>query len=162
MLTARCIRRKATILLPGSPWRKRLSKRQHGCGLMLVKRIWHERPISIYCLRDYNGALAELEVARRTLPNDPRIFELTGYILRRRGQEEEGVRNLERSVELDPRNPFTLQQLALTLKQQGNLDGAIQAFESVLDLDSERREAYYNLGTILRIVLAVTISRPLR
>jgi serine/threonine-protein kinase len=66
------------------------------------------------CLRDYNGALAELEVARRTLPNDPRIFELTGYILRRRGQQEEGVRNLERAVELDPRNPYTLQQLALS------------------------------------------------
>jgi TolB-like protein/Tfp pilus assembly protein PilF len=65
-----------------------------------------------YCLRDYNGALAELELARRTLPNDPRIFELTGYILRRRGQQEEGLRNLERAVELDPRNPFTLQQLA--------------------------------------------------
>jgi TolB-like protein/class 3 adenylate cyclase/Tfp pilus assembly protein PilF len=67
-----------------------------------------------YCLRDYNGALGELEVARRSLPNDPRIFELTGYIVRRRGQQEEGARNLERSVELDPRNPFTLQQLALS------------------------------------------------
>jgi TolB-like protein/Tfp pilus assembly protein PilF len=66
------------------------------------------------CLRDYNGALAELEVARRSIPNDPRIFELTGYILRRRGQQEEGVHNLERSVELDPRNPNTLQQLALS------------------------------------------------
>ena len=57
-----------------------------------------------YCLRDYNGALAELEMARRSLPNDPRLFELTGYILRRRGQQEEGLRNLERAVELDPRN----------------------------------------------------------
>jgi TolB-like protein/Tfp pilus assembly protein PilF len=69
-----------------------------------------------YCLRDYNGALAELEVARRTLPNDPRIFEWTGYILRRRGQQEQGVRNLESSVELDPRNPYTLQQLALSYR----------------------------------------------
>jgi TolB-like protein/Flp pilus assembly protein TadD len=67
-----------------------------------------------YCLGDYNGALTELEVARRSLPNDPRIFELSGYILRRRGQQEEAVRNLERSVELDRRNPFTLQQLALS------------------------------------------------
>ena len=67
-----------------------------------------------YCLRDYNGALAELEMARRSLPNDPRIFELTGYILRRRGQQEEGLRNLERAVELDPRNFDTLQQLALS------------------------------------------------
>src|SRR4029450_5890512 len=44
--------------------------------------------------RDYAGALAELEIARRALPNDPRLFELTGYILRRRGQQEEGLRNL--------------------------------------------------------------------
>ena len=57
-----------------------------------------------YGLRDYAGALAELEIARRALPNDPRLFELTGYILRRRGQQEEGLRNLERAVELDPRN----------------------------------------------------------
>ena len=67
-----------------------------------------------YCLRDYNGALAELEVARRSLPNDPRIFRLTGLILRRRGQQEEGLRNLERAVELDPRNFSTLQQIAVS------------------------------------------------
>jgi TolB-like protein/Tfp pilus assembly protein PilF len=67
-----------------------------------------------FCLRDYNGAFAELEVARRSLPNDARIFELTGYILRRRGQEEEGMRNLEQAVELDPRNLFTLRQLAFS------------------------------------------------
>ena len=45
-----------------------------------------------YGLRDYAGALAELEIARRALPNDPRLFELSGYILRRRGQLEEGLR----------------------------------------------------------------------
>ncbi len=63
---------------------------------------------------DYDKALAELEIARRTLPNDPRVFELTGYIARRRGQQEEGLRNLERAIELDPRNFFTLQQIALS------------------------------------------------
>ncbi|TMJ55094.1 MAG: hypothetical protein E6G85_04250, partial [Alphaproteobacteria bacterium] len=66
-----------------------------------------------YGLRDYAGALAELEIARRGLPNDPRLFELTGYILRRRGQQEEGLQNLQRAVELDPRNFYTLQQIAL-------------------------------------------------
>jgi tetratricopeptide (TPR) repeat protein len=57
---------------------------------------------------------SELEIARRTLPNDPRIFEFTGYIARRRGQPEEGLRNLQRAVELDPRNFSTLQQLAIS------------------------------------------------
>src|SRR5207245_5372881 len=62
-----------------------------------------------YGPRDYAGALAELEIARRALPNDPRLFELTGYILRRRGQPEEGLRNLERAVALDPRSFDILQ-----------------------------------------------------
>src|SRR5213082_625761 len=63
---------------------------------------------------DYDGALAELEVARRTLPNDSRIFELIAAIMRRRGKHEEGLRNYERALELDPRNFFTLQQVALS------------------------------------------------
>src|SRR5205814_4375385 len=62
-----------------------------------------------YGRRDYAGALAELESVRRALPNDPRILELTGYILRRGSQQEEGLRNLQHAVERDPRNLFTLQ-----------------------------------------------------
>ncbi|MDP9186387.1 MAG: hypothetical protein M3O72_03390, partial [Verrucomicrobiota bacterium] len=65
---------------------------------------------------DYDGALAELEIARRTLPNDPRVFALTGYIFRRRSKAEEGLRNLERALELDPRDVFTLQQTALSYR----------------------------------------------
>ncbi len=67
-----------------------------------------------FALRDYKGAFAELEIARRGLANDPRIYELTGYILRRQGKHEEGLRDLKRAVELDPRNPFTLAQLAIS------------------------------------------------
>jgi TolB-like protein/Tfp pilus assembly protein PilF len=69
----------------------------------------------LYCgYLDYDGALAELEMARRSLPNDPRVFELTGYIYRRQGKSEEGLRSLQRSLELDPRNYFTHQQIALS------------------------------------------------
>ncbi|HJY53554.1 MAG TPA: protein kinase [Candidatus Udaeobacter sp.] len=60
---------------------------------------------------DYDGALAELEVARRTLPNDPRIFRVTGFIQRRQGRWEESTRNLERALELDPRNLRTLDNI---------------------------------------------------
>src|SRR5438874_5896593 len=63
---------------------------------------------------DYDGALAELEIARRTLPNDPRVFALKGYIERRQGRWEESTRNLERAIDLDPRNFYTLQQIALS------------------------------------------------
>jgi TolB-like protein/class 3 adenylate cyclase len=64
--------------------------------------------------RDYDGALAELDVVRGKLSNAPQIFELTAAIARRRGAHDEGVRNYQRAVELDPRNFFTLQQLAIS------------------------------------------------
>jgi len=63
---------------------------------------------------DYDDALAELEVAGETLPNDPRLFELKGYIERRQGRWEESTRNLERATDLDPRNVHMLQQIALS------------------------------------------------
>ena len=63
---------------------------------------------------DYDGALAELEVARQTLPNDPRVLELKGYIERRQGRWEESTRDLERAIQLDPRNFFTLLQIAIS------------------------------------------------
>jgi serine/threonine-protein kinase len=67
-----------------------------------------------FAYRDYDGALAELEVVRSTMPNAPRIFELTAFIARRRGAHDDGLRNLKRAVELDPRNFFTLQQLSIS------------------------------------------------
>jgi serine/threonine protein kinase/Tfp pilus assembly protein PilF len=63
---------------------------------------------------DYDGALAELEIVRQTQPNDPRVFEWKGTIERRQGRWEESTRNLERALDLDPRNVGTLQQLALS------------------------------------------------
>jgi TolB-like protein/Tfp pilus assembly protein PilF len=99
--------------------------------------------------RDYDGALAELEIARRTLPNDPRLFELTGFILRRRGQQEEGLRNLQRAVELDPRNFNTLQQIALSYQGLGRYADAIAAFDRALSIvpnnveTRANRELYY-------------------
>src|SRR5213595_226761 len=83
-------------------------------------------------LRDYAGALAELEIARRALPNDPRLFELTGFILRRRGQQEEGLQNLERAAELDPRNFNTLQQIAISYQGLGRYAEAIAALDRAL------------------------------
>ena len=97
-----------------------------------------------YGLRDYAGALAELESARRALPNDPRIFEVTGYILRRRGQQEEGLRNLERAMELDPRNFDTLQQIALSYQYLGRYAEAIAALDRALTIVPDNIETRTN------------------
>ena len=79
---------------------------------------------------DYDGALAELAIARRTLPNHPRVFELTAYIAARQGKNEEWLANLKRAVELDPRNSFLLDQLAQLLLYMRRYAEAAAAAES--------------------------------
>jgi serine/threonine-protein kinase len=93
-----------------------------------------------YGLRDYAGALAELKIARRALPNDPRLFQLTGYILRRRGQQEEGLQNLQRAVELDPRNFYTLQQIALSYEYLRRYAESIAALDRALAIVPDNAE----------------------
>jgi TolB-like protein/class 3 adenylate cyclase/Tfp pilus assembly protein PilF len=63
--------------------------------------------------RDYERARIELASARSSLPNSAELFEYTGYIDRRQGRWDEATRNLERALNLDPRNFFTLAQVAL-------------------------------------------------
>ena len=53
---------------------------------MRVKHTWRARKIFIGATCDYDAALAELEVAGKTLPNDAGVFELKGYIQRRQGR----------------------------------------------------------------------------
>ena len=97
-------------------------------------------------LRDYAGALAELEIARRALPNDPRLFALTGLILRRRGQQEEGLKNLQRAVELDPRNLTTLHQIALSYLNLRRYAEAIAALDRALAIVPDNVETRATRG----------------
>jgi tetratricopeptide (TPR) repeat protein len=94
---------------------------------------------------DYDAALAELEVAAKSLPNDPGVFELKGYIQRRQGKQEEAVRSLERAIDLDPRNSFTLQQIALSYRhlrrfaeEKSFLDRALAIEPNDVDTKLER------------------------
>ena len=61
---------------------------------------------------DYEGAIGELELARQTVPNDPRVFFWRGLIQRRQGRWEESIRDLELAIKFDPRNLLILEETA--------------------------------------------------
>ena len=62
---------------------------------------------------DYPGARKELLVAERLLPNNSELLLLGGYIARRQGHWDESLRNLEKAIELDPRNFSLWQEVGL-------------------------------------------------
>jgi TolB-like protein/class 3 adenylate cyclase/Tfp pilus assembly protein PilF len=67
-----------------------------------------------WAYRDYNGARKELALARRALPNEPLVLIVSSLIDRRQGRWGESIQELERALELDPRNIFILQQLSFS------------------------------------------------
>jgi TolB-like protein len=60
---------------------------------------------------NYDQAREELAKAQHALPNNPQIFHFLGLVDRRQGRWDDGVRNLERAVDLDPRNADMLNDL---------------------------------------------------
>jgi TolB-like protein/class 3 adenylate cyclase/Flp pilus assembly protein TadD len=84
--------------------------------------------------RDYGRARSELVIARRALPNSADVFRYTGMIDRREGHWDEATRNLERALELDPRNFFTLQQLALAYQWQHRYADEARTYDRALTI----------------------------
>ena len=55
---------------------------------------------------DYARARAELDIARRTLPNNSQVYEVSAWIDRRQGRWSDAVHDMERASELNPRSLF--------------------------------------------------------
>src|SRR5439155_15792050 len=66
----------------------------------------------LYSNLDYHREKQELAIAQHTLPNSSELFELSGLIERREGHWDESTHNLEKVLEIDPLNFFTLSQIS--------------------------------------------------
>jgi serine/threonine protein kinase/tetratricopeptide (TPR) repeat protein len=97
---------------------------------------------------DYDGALAELEIARQTLPHDPQIVLLAGLIQRRQGHWEESTRSFERAADLDPRNFGVLQNIAGNYATLGRYPEQRLWLRRVLSFEPNDRVAQAILATV--------------
>ena len=91
---------------------------------------------------DYDGALVELERARPKLPNASRILQLSGFIQRRQGHWTESTQNLERAINLDPLNVYTLQQIAISydyLRRYADEESMLNRVLAILPDDIDTR-----------------------
>jgi serine/threonine protein kinase/Flp pilus assembly protein TadD len=100
--------------------------------------------------RDYDRARAELTLAQRTLPNDPRLFKLAGYIDRRQGRWDQCIRNLERAIELAPRDFGILRQIANSyqlLRRYSEQAAVLDRVRAIIpqDLDGKMERARVDL-----------------
>jgi TolB-like protein/Flp pilus assembly protein TadD len=98
-----------------------------------------------YCERNYERALDEFAIAKRTLPNSAEVYMAIGSIERRQGKWAESTANLERAASLSPKDAWVLQNLANNYYATRNfeaadkiLDRAIEAAPSSLSARGEK------------------------
>lgn len=84
--------------------------------------------------RDYDRARTELDLARRTLPNNADIYFMTAAIDRRQGRWTEAMRNFDRAIELDPRNFLFLQTAGRTYAGLRHYNESTRLFQHALSL----------------------------
>jgi TolB-like protein/Tfp pilus assembly protein PilF len=90
--------------------------------------------------RDYARALEELALARRTLPNSAEVYSLGGAIARRQGHWEDAVKNLEKAVDLDPRNPKILNSLSDVYDLLRRYDDELMVFDRAVAANPSTRD----------------------
>jgi TolB-like protein/Tfp pilus assembly protein PilF len=100
--------------------------------------------------RDYDRARQELAIARRALPNDPLALVLAGYIDRRQSRWDESTQELERALELDPRNLFILQQMSYNYEYLRRFKDVATVLDRVVsinpnDVTTRAQRAYVDL-----------------
>jgi len=88
--------------------------------------------VAFHCYLDYEAALVEVDIAQRRLPNDASVFALPAYIHRRQGHWENCASDLERAVQLDPRNVWLLQDRAQTYQFLRRFPEAAAAWDRTL------------------------------
>jgi tetratricopeptide (TPR) repeat protein len=94
------------------------------------------------------------------LPNNVEIFKFLGLINRREGRWDEAIRNLERAVDLDPRNASTISDLVDTYFKLRRYEEAIAVAYRALALEPRSIDLRTNPPSIA--VDAEADIKPLR
>ncbi len=86
---------------------------------------------------DYDGALRELALAQRALPNDAHVYLVIGAIERRQGKWKESTAHLEKAVSLNPKDTWPMQNLLFNYQMQRNWKAAEGIVERALAVDPD-------------------------
>jgi len=81
---------------------------------------------------NYDAALKEFEMAQQGLPNEAEVYLAIGAIQRRQGKWAESTANMEKAVSLNPKDWWSLQNLAHNYTMLRDFDKANQTIDRAL------------------------------
>ena len=86
-----------------------------------------------YCERNYQRALEEFAIARKSLPNSADVYLAIGAIQRRQGKWAESTANMEKAASLSPKDAFLLMNLADNYRAANDFENADRLFDRAID-----------------------------
>ena len=85
-----------------------------------------------YCERDYQKALDEFAIAKKSLPNSDAVYMAIGAIERRQGKWAESTANLEKAAALNPKDAFLLVNLADNYRANRDFEKADKLYDRAI------------------------------
>ncbi|UCC84727.1 MAG: tetratricopeptide repeat protein [Gemmatimonadota bacterium] len=98
---------------------------------------------------DYDRALQEVGIARRSQPDNSDVLTTMGWIQRRQGNWERAAENLARGSELDPRSQTKALAAGLTYFRMRNYAQAEAHYDRAIALAPDRFHAYLHKAGFL-------------
>ena len=86
-----------------------------------------------YCERNYQTALDEFAIARKSLPNSADVYLAIGAIQRRQGKWAESTANMEKAASLSPKDAFLLINLADNYRAADDFEHADRLFDRAIE-----------------------------
>ena len=86
-----------------------------------------------YCERNYQRALEEFAIARKSLPNSADVYLAIGAIQRRQGKWAESTANMEKAASLSPKDAFLLINLADNYGATNDFERADRLFDRAIE-----------------------------
>jgi len=92
---------------------------------------------------DYDRALEQFAIARKSQPNNSLLFAAIGYVRRRQGKFEEALANLKKASELDPLDKLLVLEVARTFIFLRKYPEAERYFNRAISLAPDQTEPYH-------------------
>lgn len=98
---------------------------------------------------EHTAALAKLQSATATRPDDPVAWAALGNFHFDHDQPVQAVQAYEKALELDPSNADVWSDLGVMYRRSGEPEKAVQAFDTAATMDDDHTTAYFNKGIVL-------------
>src|SRR5437868_11140127 len=99
-----------------------------------------------YCERNYQSALNESAIAKRSLPISAEVYMAVGSIERRQGKWAESTANFEKAASLSPKDAFVLVNLGDNYRANKNFEAADKTFDRAIEAAPSSLSARWEKG----------------